>query len=130
MWAMRLKTSGWCRLIQRNLAGDVIETQSPPVSKIFRASPALISSAASSPARESTFGQAQISVPAASYRTMPSRIAVLETPFIALAARPLFASASRMHSQMSGQFLAVSNCCEPGAPGRGGCDHSRCAIAT
>ncbi len=39
MWAMRPKTSGWCRLIQRNLAGEVMETQSPPVSKIFRASP-------------------------------------------------------------------------------------------
>ena len=60
-WAMAAKTSGWWFLIQRKRAGDVIGTQSPPISKIRRACPLLTSSAASSAARESTLGQAQIS---------------------------------------------------------------------
>ena len=65
-WAIAAKTSGWCSLIQRNRAGEVMATQSPPVSKSSRAWPASMSSRAWVAERESTLGQAQISRPAAS----------------------------------------------------------------
>ena len=69
-------------------------------------------------------------VRAALQQDAAKRMAVLETPLMASAGKPLLARASCVHSQMSGQLRAVSNCCEPGAPGRGGCDHSRWAMAT
>jgi hypothetical protein len=46
---------------------------------------------------------------------MPSRMLVALTPLTALGFTP--ASASRVHAQISSQFVAVSNTWEPGAPG-------------
>ena len=113
-WATRARTSGSWAMIQSRRAGEVIDTQSPPVSKILRASPRRTRIPASSTARESTFGQAQISVPSSSYRTMPSRMLVLLTAATSAGSRPAAASASRMQAQTSDQLVAVSNTCEPG----------------
>ena len=55
-----------------------------------RAAPLSMSSVACEAERESTFGQAQISRPAASYRTIPSRMLVLLTAAISPAGMPAF----------------------------------------
>ena len=130
MWAMRRNVSGSCAAIQRKRAGEVIETQSPPCSKIRRARPSATSSPASAAARESTFGHAQISRPSASYRTIPSRMLVLLTAATSAGRMAAPASASRMHSLMSAQLRVVSNTWDPGTPGSSACDHSRWPIAT
>jgi hypothetical protein len=79
--AMLLKSSGLFFFIHRRRGGAVIETQSPPSKNIFSASPFLIIQAASLAALESTFGQAQTSRPALSYRTIPSLMLLALTAF-------------------------------------------------
>ena len=84
-----------------------------------------------SPARESTFGQAQISRPAGVVQD--HALAHARAAHGRRSSRGLPAgrsSASRMQSQISRQFRAVSKTCEPGTPGSAACDHSRCPIAT
>ena len=72
---------------------------------------------ASVAARESALGQAQVSLPSRSYSTMPSRMLVALTARTALGLAPAWSIASRTHSPMRDQFLAVSNTCEPGTCG-------------
>ena len=128
-WAMASHVRGSWSRIQRKRPGDVMATQSPPCSKIRRASPLLTRSSASADARESTLGHAQISRPAASYRTMPSRMLVAETAMMPSGPTPDRLIASRQQAAMSSQLRAVSKTWEPGTPGNAAWDHSRWAVA-
>ncbi len=62
------------------------------------AEPSAISSVASCADRLSTFGQAQISWPAASYSTMPSRMLVAATARTSAPVAPAWPSASAMQA--------------------------------
>jgi len=74
-------------------------------------------STASAEARLSTLGQAKISRPAASYRTMPSRMLVAATAATSRPSAPAVLSASRTQAAMACQPAYTSKSWPPGTPG-------------
>ena len=83
-------------------------------------------SSASAEARLSTLGQAKISRPPASYRTMPSRMLVAATAATSAPVAPATASASPMHAAIARQPASTSKSWPPGTPGGSRWVHSRC----